>query len=209
MTEQHPGDALPAVLPPVQGSDGTPPPPEPSPAAQGAPPPPVAPPAIEPTAVHEWNPLASLEETRHPIASSDGRAFVILRPWSGNERITYEDQLLVRFLVDDESGSATVRLGMMRLVGTALTLRGSEGFPRRADGSAMFTGADKARVEAELLSLEPSVYQEIRDLALRVQPLPTASVSDRNDDDDGGEGQEGDDPFQTPPTPETEAPAVE
>lgn len=219
MTEQHPGD--PTHVGPAGPTDdqldaGRPQEPaqpfsEPA-SATVAPRPAVAPPEVAHEPETEWNPLASTDVVELSVPSSGGRAKILVKPWSGRERLTYEDQLLSRFMVpgrpDDgqepDEVPDVVKLATMRLVGASLTLQGSIGFPERTDGTAMFSGGDKRRVEAELLALSTPVYEEVRGLCLRFQPLPTAQV----DDDRPGDGKEaGDaDPFPTPSTPATAAP---
>jgi hypothetical protein len=163
------------------------------------------------TPVEEWNPLASVELVELPVPSSDGRASITVKPWSGRERLAYEDQLLARFLVEGKAEDGedpagvpdVVKLATMRLVGASLTLQGSTGFPPRTDGSTMFTGS-KARVEADLLALSEPVYAEIRELCLLFQPLPRAQLV--TDDGDNGEGgADASDPSPTPSTPAEDA----
>lgn len=171
-----------ADLPAVQGSNG------------------VSTPTAAPTAVSEplleWNPLAQVTTTRHPLKVSGGRAAVLLRKWSGRERLAYEDALTERMLTLDQAGDETVKIGTLRLYGVSLTVVGSEGFPPRADGTPMFTG-DRELREADLLALEPETYTEVREAALEYQPLPSMG-GDKKDDDDEADLE---DPSRTPSTP--------
>lgn len=173
-----------------------------------------APAAPEPVRepVTEWNPLASLDTVTLPVPSSNGAATLLVKPWSGRERLTYSDQLLSRFLTPAaaEEGQApddvpdVIKLATMRLVSASLTLQGSTGFPARSDDTSMFSGADKRRVEQELLALAPKVYDEVLKLCTDFEPLPRAQV----DEDRPGDGKAAgdDDPFPTPSTPPTAAP---
>lgn len=144
--------------------------------------------------VPEWNPLATLETTRHPLKVSGGRAAILCRRWSGADRLAYEDALTERMMTKDTAGEETVKIGTLRLFAISITVRGAEGFPER-DGRPMFTGS-RADVEADLLALDPDTYDEIRAIALDVQPLPSAKDTTGEDDDTAG-----DDPFPTPSTP--------
>lgn len=136
----------------------------------------------------EWNPLAELTPQRIPLKASGGRAAVLYRPWSGRESLAYEDAITERLLTVDQAGEETVRMGAMRLFAASLTIVGSEGFPKAADGRDYFTGTREQR-ESDLLAItDPATYSEIRDTALRVQPLPTAGGQESEDDEDGGEG---------------------
>lgn len=150
-------------------------------------------------AVAEWNPLARRDPVTRTLKTSGGRASITCQPWSGRERLAYEDAMTVRMLAEDERGEDTVKIGTLRLFAMSLTIIGSSGFPKRADGTDMFTGG-AARVEADLLSIgDPKVYDEIRDIALEVQPLPKADNAPSDDEGDG----EGSDPSPTPSTPPT------
>lgn len=144
-------------------------------------------------AVPEWNPLATTEPETHPLKASGGRATVLLAPWTGRERLAYEDALTERMLTEDENGETTVRMGTLRLFAISLTIKGSTGFG--VDG---FLSGDRAKVEADLLSItDAKTFEEIRDLALKVQPLPSQDNSS-DDDEDAGE-----DPSETSSTQAT------
>lgn len=135
--------------------------------------------------VPEWNPLASVEPVKTPLAVSGGRASIILRRWTGRERLAYEDAITERMLTKDGAGEETVKIGTLRLYAISLTVVGEEGFPTRPDGSRLFTGGREA-VESDLLALDPDTFDEIRKRALELQPLPSAGgdESSKGDDDE-------------------------
>lgn len=153
-----------------------------------------------PPAPVEWNPLATTVPQRCPLKVSGGRAYVDYRPWSGRERLAFEDAIGVRFLVEE---GETVLIGSMRAYGVALTVVGSAGFPPPGDGSprAFLTGTVDQRLE-DLLALDAETYDEIRTTALRVQPLPRLDA----DDATPAAGSDDEDPS---PTPRTRPAAVE
>lgn len=153
--------------------------------------------APDDAAAPEWNPLATLTTTRHPLKVSGGKAAILCRRWDGATRLAYEDAITERMLTEDGRGEETVKIGTLRLFAVSLTVRGSEGFPEREPGRAMFAGT-REQVEADLLALDPDTFDEIRKIALDVQPLPSAKGDDAKDDEDSADG---DDPFLTPSTP--------
>lgn len=148
----------------------------------------------DPSPVPEWNPLETLAPQRIPLKVSGGRAAVLYRRWSGRERLAYEDALTVKFLTPDAAGGDTVLLGSMRLYAVALTVVGTDGFPGDFDVT-MSHGSVEEKI-ANLLLLDPATMNEIRDTALKVQPLPRA---DDGLEDKGTDAAE--DPSPTPPTP--------
>lgn len=160
----------------------------------------------------DWNPLATVEPVTLPLdvagVLDDGspRATITLARWSGRQRLAYEDAITSRMLTTDErDGSDTVKIGTLRLFATSLTVVGCSGFPSRADGSPLFTarpGMDlRSAVEADLLALDGATFAEIRDKAMKVQPLPSSDDGDgdENAKDDADEA-EAPDPFPTPST---------
>jgi hypothetical protein len=154
----------------------------------------------------EWNPLRKLEPEWFPVEASKNaagkpRAWVLLRKWSGRERLAYEDAITEKMLTKDTAGEETIRLGTLRLFACSLTIVGQKGFPTRVDGSALFSG-ERQRVQADLLDLEPDAYNEIRELALKVQPLPSENQEEtaKKGDDDVDESALPD-PSREPRTP--------
>jgi hypothetical protein len=167
-------------------------------------------PAQAPEPVAEWNPLAKIEPVTVPLKVSGGRASIILRRWTGRERLAYEDALTELMLVTDSRGEDTVKIGTMRLWAVSLTVVGCVGFPNRPDGTPLFAGNSREETEQDLLALDPDTFNEIREHALKLQPLPSAAEDE--DDPDEGDG-EGDlpDPSSTPstsPTATVDAPAA-
>lgn len=156
------------------------------------------------SAVPEWNPLAKREIVRHPLKVSGGRAAVLLRRWSGRERLAYEDALTERMMQLDSSGEETVRIGTLRLFAATLTIVGSEGFPvelDERDGRAFLTGT-REQIEADLLSItDTTTLDEIRKAATDVQPLPSAAGDDQDDEDDESNLPDPSSTSRTPPTP--------
>lgn len=137
-----------------------------------------------------WDPLAKRDPVTLPIKSSGGEASATFRPWSGRERLAYEDAMTIRLLAEDGAGSETVRLGTMRLVALTLTLVELHGFPPGYEHPT----------EDQLLELDSGVLGELVTLSLEVQPLPSAA-DDEDDVEEPAEGSEGSDPSRTPPTP--------
>jgi hypothetical protein len=147
----------------------------------------------------EWNPLAVSVAEEFPLKVSGGAASVLLKRWTGRERLAYEDALTERMLTTDErTGEDTVRIGTLRLYALSLTVVGSKGFPARSDGTAMFTG-DRDLREADLLALEADTFNEIRELATKYQPLPR--IGEDDDDASDSAGDDTSDPSRTPSTP--------
>lgn len=146
----------------------------------------------------EWNPLATVDPIEVPIKASGGRASIVCRPWTGRERLAYEDAITEKLLTTDErTGDDTVKLGSLKLFAVSLTIVDSRGFPE-IDGRRMLTGTREQR-ESDLLAItDADAYREIVDEALRIQPLPTAETSDDAEGDDDGE-----DPSPTPSTQAT------
>ena len=151
--------------------------------------------------VPEWNPfLVPTPETRTLTSSPNGASVTFAR-WTGRERLAYEDALTERLMTKVESDdSDTVKIGTMRLLSVALTVRGSSGFPMMSDGRAFLEGTPRQRENDLLLLGDSDVYDEIAKYALEIQPLPRV---DGGDNADGEEGEEGEDPFPTPSTPTT------
>lgn len=145
--------------------------------------------------VPEWNPLATIEPIVEPLKVSGGRASVTYRRWSGRERLAYEDAITERLMTKDQHDEETVLLGTLRLFATSLTVIGATGFPER-DGRPMFTGTREQR-EADLLACDPDTFDEIRETATRIQPLPSADKGEEKPDDGGAEGN----PSPTASTP--------
>lgn len=162
--------------------------------------------------MNDWNPLASVEPVTIPLDVSkddDGnpRASIILRKWTGRERLAYEDALTERMLTSDQKGEETVKIGTLRLYAISLTVVGAEGFPTRPDGSELFAGGREA-VEQDLLALDPATFAEIRKHALALQPLPSLGGDADDKDDADGESSLPDPSRASSPTPpgETDAP---
>lgn len=153
-------------------------------------------------AVPEWNPLAELVDEIVPLEVSGGRATIVLRRWSGRERLAYEDAITQKMLTTDErTGEDTVKIGTLRMYAATLTIRGSSGFP--VEG---FLSGPREKVEADLLSItDRETFSEILRHALRVQPLPSQESAAG---DDGDDDEDGDDPFPTPRTPEANGDAA-
>lgn len=144
----------------------------------------------------EWNPLATVDPIEVPLKSSGGRAFLVCRPWTGRERLAYEDAITERLLTTDErTGDDTVKLGSLKLFAVSLTIVGSKGFPLR-NGRPMLSGTREEREDDLLAITDADAYREILDEALRVQPLPSIGKSDEDEETDDDE-----DPSRTPPTP--------
>ena len=145
----------------------------------------------------DWNPVQTTEDVVEALDVSGGRASITMRPWSGRERLAYEDAVVTRALTTDAEGDDTARLGTLRLVAMSLTLRGAAGFPNRPDGSAMFTKT-KGRalatcIEDDLLTLNEATFAEIQLRCLTVNPLPgsQAAVSEAGDEGAGaGDGED-------------------
>lgn len=151
---------------------------------------------VDTTALVEWNPLATTAPQRIPLKVSGGRATVDYRPWSGRERLAFEDAIGVRFLTKDEEGEGSVLIGSMRAYGVALTVVGSSGFPPLDERDRPFlTGTVDQRL-ADLLALDAETYDEIRSTALRIQPLPRLDA----DDATPAAGSDDEDPSPTPRT---------
>lgn len=150
-------------------------------------------------AAPEWNPVSTIETVRVPLEVSGGRAAVLLRRWSGRQRLAYDDAVVTRALATDEAGLETVKFGSLGIIRTALTVVGSDGFPGVEDG---FLAGDPAKVEADLLSItDLPTLREIITLAREHQP----TSADTTADDAPAAGGEGDaDPSRTPPTPQAE-----
>lgn len=144
-----------------------------------------------------WDPRA-IVETVHEMDGSDGQARVWARPWTGAERLRYEDALAIRIATVDGDGDDTVRLGTMRLIGTALTLTRAEGFPDvvESDGDAR---PFDPRSETDLTALRQDVYAELVAFAQTVQPLP-GSEDVEDDDEAGAEAGPDVDPSRTSST---------
>lgn len=159
----------------------------------------------QPEPVPEWNPLASTAVQVIPLKVSGGRAHVHYRPWSGRERLAYEDAVAVRFLAKDAEGEESVLMGTLRLYAISLTVVGSEGFPpgpvNDSPTPRLFLSGTREQREADLLALDAATYTEIRETAFRVQPLPTLAG-----DDGPGDGDDDADPSRTPSTPQAAAP---
>lgn len=150
-----------------------------------------------------WDPLATVEPTTVPLEASGGRASVTYRPWSGRERLAFEDATTERFLTTGTDGDETIRMGSYTLFAVSLTVVGSDGFPSAADGRVFLTGTREQR-EADLLSIAHApTFQEIRRTALKVQPLPRAeeaAAGVADDEDDGDEGSPEGNPSPTSST---------
>lgn len=161
-----------------------------------------------------WDPLAPIEPVTIPLKVSGGRATVTCRRWSGRQRLAYEDAVTTHMLAakdgtdpdSDDDGDSTVKLGTMRLFATSLTVIGSTGFPEQ-DGRTFLTGT-REQVEADLLAItDEATFEEIRDHATKVQPLPSMDDDDDKEKPAGGDAA---DPSLTPSTSQTDgAPVVE
>lgn len=117
-----------------------------------------------------WDPTAQpavvvreLECSRdeHGVA----QATITLRQWGTAERLKYEDDSAAAIELDTEDGVKLrrVRMSVVTLLHLRLTVVGSSGFPPG------FDFANRADVE----SLAPDVFEEVVDLAVEVQPIPT------------------------------------
>lgn len=155
--------------------------------------------------VPEWNPLELAAPETKPLASSGGRASIVVRRWSGRDRLAYEDAVTEQMMTKDQRGEDTVKVGSYRLFALSLTVVGSVGFDRfasdarRADTSVPFLGGDRASREADLLLLNGDTYDEIRRIATKHQPLPRMDDEEKDPDDESGLP----DPSPTPSTSQT------
>lgn len=128
-----------------------------------------------------WNPLQSSAPEVKPlrIAKDHGVDMSItLKKWTGRERLTYEDAMTSRFLVetsgvdDDGDTNRAMLVGSLKAYGAALTVIASQGFPPAEDGRPFLTGTHENRI-ADLRSIvDGDLFDEIIELALDFQPLP-------------------------------------
>ncbi len=181
-----------------------------------------------------WDPTARPAEQTRVLKTSGGQASVVLRPWTAREHLEYENRMATFFEdVTSENPQVlmgTMRLHAACLTvqrieglpdGFTVTyeqdVKGKGGKIIRQQVTQLFN----PKVPDHLLELGPEVYGEIVTLALEVQPLPgdyrpeddgkggttyapREDYSEFMEDDADGEGEQGEDPSQTPPTPPTE-----
>lgn len=121
----------------------------------------------------DWNPLLRRDEVEHEVPGSGGTAHAYARPWSGAERIAYEDTMTTRVLPDDGIG---LRMGTLELVHATLTLTRAVGFPNVGDVPF------DPRVEAHLTALDVPTFTDLVRFAQRVQPIPRGDVEDPTPD---------------------------
>lgn len=163
-----------------------------------------------------WDPTArkapqwvEIESSRDDAGVAQGA--VQCTPWDAGKRLAYENRMVsqaIRIDFDDQGGKIrSVLPGELRRLAVQLTVTDARGFGPGAD----FTSA------AWIDTLDPDVFEEVVEAAVKVQPLPTGGVkrpADRQaaqvesgppvdeDDEDAeeGDGQE-EDPTRTPSTP--------
>ncbi len=172
-----------------------------------------------------WDPTARPAEQTRVLKTSGGQASVVLRPWTAREHLEYENRMAT-FFEDVTSDNPQILMGTMRLHATCLTVQRIEGLP---DGFTVTYAQDvkgkggkitrqqvtqlfNPKVPDHLLELGPEVYGEIVMLALEVQPLPgdqrpaddgKGGTDLADEDENDGEGEQGEDPSRTLPTPPT------
>lgn len=166
-----------------------------------------------------WNPLAPSDVQTFPLECSrddDGvpQAHATFRPWSGRERLAYDDAVIASLLGKTDDGSATFRMGALTAVAISLSLVSVDGFPdeleleREVDGETRVVREPlNLRDRAHLERMAPEVVTELGQLARRVQPLPGFAPVEAERDDQDGEGEQGEDPSPTPSTPPGEGDA--
>lgn len=160
-----------------------------------------------------WNPLAKPATTTVELECSRDEAGVAqaratFRRWGAEERLAYEDAMTTEILAKDKGGEDTVRLGVMRLLNVALTIRTVEGFPDRVvverphhDPDLRARGVVEETTEtfdprkpAHLRRLDADTFAELLEHAQKVQRLPGAP------DEDAAEGDAPADPTAAPAT---------